>query len=108
MARNADDSLEGPKVSLIDSSVAEDSDGNYAYEINGEFIANGFEKNTLRHEIVSRSRKSIYQRTQKSRRSSGDGLFHRLRPNNFPGRTTDDKIWHPRHAARQRERHDDG
>ena len=64
MARTADDSAEGPNVSLIDSSIAEDSEENYAYEINGEFIANGFEKNTLRHEkgIISlnRSDYSLY------------------------------------------------
>ena len=58
MARTADDSSEAPKVSLVDKSVAEDSENNYEYEINGEFIANGFEKNTLRHEkgIVSLNR----------------------------------------------------
>lgn len=58
MARTVDDSAEGPKVSLIDNSVAEDSEENYVYEINGEFIANGFEKNTLRHEkgVISLNR----------------------------------------------------
>ena len=58
MARNAEDDAEGPKTALIDSSIAEDSDENYEYEINGEFIANGFEKNTLRHEkgIISLNR----------------------------------------------------
>lgn len=58
MARNAEDNVEGPKVSLIDKDVAEDSEDNYEYEINGEFIANDFEQNTLRHEkgVISLNR----------------------------------------------------
>lgn len=58
MARNAEDNVQAPKVSLIDKEVAEDSEDNYEYEINGEFIANGFEQNTLRHEkgVISLNR----------------------------------------------------
>lgn len=58
MARNAEDETEGPKASLIDSSIEPDSENDYQYEINGEFIANEFEKNTLRHEkgVVSLNR----------------------------------------------------
>ena len=51
MARVADEEEKiTPKISLIDSSIEADSDNDYEYGINGEFIANGFEKNTLRHE----------------------------------------------------------
>lgn len=50
MARNAEEDAEGPKVSTIDSSIEPDSEGDYEYTIKGEFVANGFERNTLRHE----------------------------------------------------------
>ena len=58
MGRDSDEDAEGPKVSLIDASVEADSDDDYEYEINGEFIANGFEQNTLRHEkgVISLNR----------------------------------------------------
>lgn len=58
MARDTSEEAEGPKVSLIDSSVEADSDEDYEYEINGEFVANGFEQNTLRHEkgVISLNR----------------------------------------------------
>lgn len=78
MARTDDDSANGPKVSLIDSSIAEDSEDNYEYEINGEFIANGFEKNTLRHEkgVVSlnRSDYTAYNLTEEGY-NSGSAQF---------------------------------
>ena len=50
MARNSEEDTKGPSISLIDNSIEVDSDDDYFYEINGEFIANGFEQNTLRHE----------------------------------------------------------
>ena len=50
MARTTEDDAEVPKISLIDDSIEADSESDYKYEINGEFIANKFEKNTLRHE----------------------------------------------------------
>lgn len=51
MARGVDDEEDiAPKLSLIDNSVELDSENDYEYEINGEFIANGFDKNLLRHE----------------------------------------------------------
>lgn len=51
MARNAnEEDSKGPMLSLIDNSVEADSENDYEYEINGEFIANDFEQNTLRHE----------------------------------------------------------
>lgn len=34
MARNTEENSEGPTISLIDSSVEADSDGDYEYEIN--------------------------------------------------------------------------
>lgn len=50
MGRKTEDEAEGVNISTIDSSIEADSESDYKYEINGEFIANGFEKNTLRHE----------------------------------------------------------
>ena len=59
-----------PTVSMIDDSVEEGSDEDYEYEINGEFIANNFQKNLLRHEkgVVSfnRSDYSDYGLTEES------------------------------------------
>ncbi len=70
MARDTDENAEGPKVSLIDSSVEADSDNDYAYEIKGEFVANQFEQNTLRHEkgvlSLNRSDYSSYGLTEES------------------------------------------
>ena len=78
MARNKEDNTEGPKVSLIDNSIVEDSEDNYSYEINGEFIANGFEKNTLRHEkgviSLNRSDYSMYN-LKKEGYNSGSAQF---------------------------------
>lgn len=58
MGRDTENEEAAPKVSTIDSSIEADSDDDYEYEINGEFIANGFEKNTLRHEkgVISLNR----------------------------------------------------
>ena len=50
MGRTSEGLDEAPKISLIDSSVEKDSESDYEYTINGEFVANGFEQNTLRHE----------------------------------------------------------
>lgn len=50
VGRSEDGTVQLPKVSLIDSSVEKDSELDFEYEINGEFIANGFNKNTLRHD----------------------------------------------------------
>ena len=78
MARNSEDNAEGPKASLIDSSIEADSENDYEYEINGEFIANEFEKNTLRHEkgVVSlnRSDYSSYGLTEEGY-NSGNAQF---------------------------------
>ena len=50
MARDNEESAQGPKLSLLDETVEPDSEEDYSYEIKGEFIANEFEQNTLRHE----------------------------------------------------------
>lgn len=78
MARNAEDNAEGPTVSLIDSSIETGSEDDYEYEINGEFVANGFEQNTLRHEkgviSLNRSDYSTYGLTEKGY-NSGSAQF---------------------------------
>ncbi len=53
--RNTEGNVDNPKLSLVDSSVQEGTDADYDYEINGEFIANKFNQNTLQHKkgIVS-------------------------------------------------------
>lgn len=55
VGRNSEGEAENPKLSLIDNSIEADSDEDYEYTIEGEFVANGFTKNTIRHEkgIVS-------------------------------------------------------
>ena len=50
VGRNSSGEVENPKISLIDSNIEKDSDGDYEYSIPGEFVANGFKQNTLRHE----------------------------------------------------------
>lgn len=70
MARDTAEDAKGPMLSLIDSEVQADSDDDYEYEINGEFIANQFEQNTLRHEkgvlSLNRSDYSAYGLTEES------------------------------------------
>lgn len=58
MGQESSEDAKGPTISLLDSSVEAGSENDYSYEINGEFIANGFEQNTLRHEkgVVSLNR----------------------------------------------------
>ena len=53
--RNTEGNVDNPKYSTIDSSIEADSDDDKDYEINGEFIANGYNQNTLSHKkgIVS-------------------------------------------------------
>ena len=50
MGRDTAEDATGPKISLLDNSVEAGSDADYEYTIKGEFIANEFEQNTLRHE----------------------------------------------------------
>lgn len=78
MARDAAEDAEGPTISLLDSSVEAGSENDYEYEINGEFIANGFEQNTLRHEkgvlSLNRSDYSSYGLTEEGY-NSGNAAF---------------------------------
>lgn len=39
-----------PTLSLVDNSIVSGSDNDVNYQINGEFVANGFENNTFKHE----------------------------------------------------------
>ena len=48
--KTADGEEAEPTISLVDSSVDAGSENDYNYQIDGEFVANGFENNTLRHE----------------------------------------------------------
>ncbi len=50
VGRNSEGNIENPKTSLILDNVEADSDYDYEYTIPGEFIANGFNQNTLKHE----------------------------------------------------------
>jgi len=58
MAKDNSEESKGPTISLIDSSIEAGSENDYEYEIDGEFVSNGFEQNTLRYEkgIVSLNR----------------------------------------------------
>ena len=49
-AKNQEGEIVEPTLSLIDSSIETGSEVDMDYQINGEFIANGFDKNTLKHE----------------------------------------------------------
>ena len=56
VGRDSEGNVVNPKVSDVDKSVAEDSTANnYEYSIDGEFVANNFKSNTLKHQkgIVS-------------------------------------------------------
>lgn len=50
VGRNSGGEIDKPKISLISSDIEADSEGDYEYSIKGEFVANDFEQNTLRHE----------------------------------------------------------
>lgn len=50
LGRNSEGEAVNPNISLIDKNIEEGSDGDYEYSINGEFIANDFKQNTLKHE----------------------------------------------------------
>lgn len=61
VGRNSEGEIDYPKLSTLDKEILEDDD--YEYEIKGEFVANGFEKNTLRHQkgVVSMIRADYTQ-----------------------------------------------
>lgn len=50
LGRDKDGNVADPTVNLIDPNVAADSEENFEYTIPGEFNANGYKDNTLRHE----------------------------------------------------------
>lgn len=78
MGRDSEEDEEGPKASLIDSSIEKDSETDYKYEINGEFIANGFETNTLRHDkgVISLNRYDYsYYGLKEESYNSGNAQF---------------------------------
>lgn len=50
VGRNQEGEAVNPKISLITDNVEADSENDYDYTIPGEFVANGFKQNTLRHE----------------------------------------------------------
>ena len=50
VGRDSNGEIQNPKLSLINPDVEADSDDDYEYSIKGEFVANGFNQNTLRHE----------------------------------------------------------
>lgn len=58
--KDAEGELAKPTMSLVDSSVASGSENDFEYQINGEFVANKFEANTLKHEkgVVSMLREN--------------------------------------------------
>ena len=63
VGRNSEGNIEYPKLSTLDSEVASEDD--YEYEIEGEFVANNFDSNTLKHEkgVVSLVRADYTQIT---------------------------------------------
>lgn len=66
-------------MSLVDSSIESGSENDLEYQINGEFIANGFEENTLKHEkgVVSMVREeysAYFGLTQQGYNSASSGF----------------------------------
>ena len=70
-----------PKMSDIDSSIEKDSDSDYNYNINGEFVLNGYDKNTLKLSkgvlAMARSDYSSYGSTfrEEGYNSAGSQIF---------------------------------
>ena len=58
--KNTDGEFAEPTMSLIDSTIESGSSDDFKYQINGEFIANEFEQNTLKHQrgVVSMLREN--------------------------------------------------
>lgn len=50
VGRDAEGELVNPTIGLISDDIEAGSENDYDYTIPGEFVANGFEQNTLRHE----------------------------------------------------------
>lgn len=74
VGRDTEGNAVNPKLSLISDDVEENSENDYDYTIKGEFIANGFGTNTLRHEkgVVSLIRNDYTQYVQTLRAESYD------------------------------------
>ena len=49
VGRNSEGNSDNPKLSTIDKTVQENSENDYSYSIDGEFVANNFKQNTLKH-----------------------------------------------------------
>ena len=75
-----------PTMSLVDSNVTAGSDNDKNYQINGEFVANKFEQNTLKHEkgVVSMLREnySSYFGLQEQGYNSASSHFQIMLENN--------------------------
>lgn len=50
LGRNSEGEAVNPKISLINKDIEAESENDFEYTISGEFIANDFKQNTLKHE----------------------------------------------------------
>lgn len=50
LGRTQDGAAENPKASMLFEEIKADSEQDFEYSISGEFVANGYTKNSLRHE----------------------------------------------------------
>lgn len=66
VGRDQEGNAINPTAGLIDDSIEAGTDADYDYTIHGEFVANGYEKNILRHEkgIISLIRNDYTQYVQ--------------------------------------------
>ena len=84
--KTADGEAAEPTMSLVDSTIEAGSEKDKAYQINGEFVANKFEQNTLKHEkgVVSMLREnySAYFGLQEQGYNSESSHFQIMLENN--------------------------
>ena len=84
--KNSEGEMAEPTMSLVDSSIESGSDSDINYQINGEFVANKFEQNTLKHEkgVVSMLREnySSYFGLQEQGYNSASSHFQIMLDNN--------------------------
>lgn len=66
VGRDQEGNAINPTVGLIDDSIEAGTESDYDYTIPGEFVANGYQKNTLRHEkgVISLIRNDYTQYVQ--------------------------------------------
>lgn len=66
VGRDQEGNAINPTLGLIDDSIEAGTDADYEYTISGEFVANGYQKNTLRHEkgVISLIRNDYTQYVQ--------------------------------------------